>query len=161
MPNEYLEIFLKKNGLRSKKPEQILYNLEPLETILSKIDIKGGDAEPSTKNIFGRTADSISTGTGKMLSPVGKGLGMAASAVGSVASATGNMAVSGAETVVDAAHYGVGKSLKTVYDVFTKTSPENALAKRIIKSIQNAIKIVNNELDVSEEDMKRVKNLKI
>jgi hypothetical protein len=176
MPNEYLEIFLKKNGLRSKKAEQILYNLEPLETIMSKMDITGGGENqiqggedesgsntpsPATKGLIGRTTDSIATGTGKLLSPVGKGLGMAASAVGSVAVSTGKGALSGVETVVDATNYGVGKSLKTIYNVFTKTSPENALAKRIIKSIQNALKIVNKDMDASEEDIKRVKQLKI
>lgn len=172
MPNEYLEIFLKKNGLRSKKAEQILYNLEPLETIMSKMDITGGGQNqiqggddntpsPSTKGLVGRTAESIATGTGKLLTPVGKGLGMAASAVGSVAVSTGKGALSGAEIVAETAHYGVGKGVKTVYDFFTKTSPENILAKRIMKSIQNALKIVNNETDLSEEDIKRVKNLKI
>ena len=176
MPNEYLEIFLKKNGLRSKKAEQILYNLEPLETIMSKMDITGGGENqiqggedesgsntpsPATKGLIGRTTESIATGTGKLLSPVGKGLGMAASAVGSVAVSTGKGALSGAEIVAETAHYGVGKGVKTVYDFFTKTSPENILAKRIMKSIQNALKIVNNETDLSEEDIKRVKNLKI
>jgi len=143
MVNPYLNIFLKKQNIRV------------IETVFYGGNmIKGGAQEPVTTSVAG----SIVKGD-QMLRKGVEGIG--SGLVKGIKTVTKGAAY-GTAALVGAVPYALYKGVKHgIINPLTKTSPEHALARKIVISIQNALGEITKSQKVIQEDIEKIQRLTI